>query len=168
MSLVPTIPLSVFLALFVAGCADDARPPQTPPPPPMEAPPPPSHAAHAAPVAEPVAIPTVARPAGCEVHCIAASGAHPVDGALEDQIGAALGPTFDNLRSCTDLRTRHSPMMTLRFGSTGQLTFIGADTADFPGVESCIDNAVNGSAAGVTMAGRAVLRCAEHCPRVAR
>ncbi len=125
--------------------------------------------AAAAPVA---AAPTPSRSESCPLFCYEARGSMRAEVTAEEnaQLKTALEPTLARLQQCTsveDWRRHGSPTINVRLAPDGTFADMGVDPHH--GHESyCFDQVGRGASASVTLPGRKVVRCAEHCARAPR
>lgn len=122
--------------------------------------------AAAAPVA---AAPPPSRSETCPLFCYEARGSMRAEVTAEEnaQLKTALEPTLARMQQCTsaeDWRRHGSPTINVRLAPDGTFAEMGVDPHH--GHESyCFDQVGRGASASVTLPGRKVVRCAEHCGR---
>ncbi|MDB4933261.1 MAG: hypothetical protein JWP87_233 [Labilithrix sp.] len=132
-----------------------------------------------APAPAPVAPAAAAAPAApstppadaCPLTCFEARGSERVDLTNEEvtQLRSALEPVIGRMRSCSsaeEWRRYGSAVVNLRIAPDGTLAELGVDPHH--GREAqCFDDAGRGASPSLSLPGRKVVRCAEHCVREA-
>ena len=107
----------------------------------------------------------------CPLTCYEARGSERAELTAEEitQLRTALEPTIGRMRSCSsaeDWRRHGSATVNLRIAPDGTLSELGVDP-HHGHQSSCVDDAGRGASASISLPGRKVVRCAEHCSRPA-
>jgi hypothetical protein len=164
----------VALVALLAGCHAEAKINASTDESRSEAPesePAPSAPASASVTAAAPAAPSAPPADACPLTCFEARGSERVELTAEEitQLRTALEPTIGKMRSCSspeDWRRYGSATVNLRLAPDGTLAELGVDP-HHANQSSCFDDAGRGATASVSLPGRKVVRCAEHCARPA-
>jgi hypothetical protein len=113
--------------------------------------------------------PPAPRSDACPLTCFESRGPERAVMTNEEhtQLRSALEPVLGRMRACTsdeEWRRYGSPVINLRLAPDGTLAELGVDPHH--GHDSdCFDQVGRGANASVTLPGRKVVRCSEHCAR---